>query len=336
MQQGCNNCGMSIVEDMRGNRQTQKNTEKQQDETIRGWEDRLNGVAKRLVARENAAGNKIDIEDAKSMIRDFVKESAVAEGKYSRSQMDNGEFDDLDMQEYGSGLLDEAFSGVSDYNEFAKKYGEKSRNEFLKNLIPGSAGRDVLFRLNQFSKSNPAFGVGVLGGLLGGASQSLKGLNKEVRDAWEQENQEAFDEGFDLVKNYRKYMTSPDAKKASADITEKSGNGGAWYTNGAGENADSSDGKAKKASKKSSDDETTDEEVTFTLTANDPKYRGFGQKLVDLGLATDNGLWGENGDVKFYEKQLADQGAIDIVGDHYGNLKTGIPIKLRKRKNRKS
>lgn len=336
MQRGCNNCGMSIVEDMRGNRQTQKNAEKQQDETIRGWEDRLNGVAKRLVARENAAGNKIDIEDARTMIRDFVKESAVAEGKYSREQIDNGEFDDLDMQEYGSGLLDEAFSNVGSRDSAAKEYIKESiTNPSFQKGLSGIHGSNIL---NLFSPT--PLGEAVHNGFLFGATEGLikdvKSLNKNINEYYEKKNKDAFDEGFDLIKNYRKYMTSPDTKKTSADITKKSGNGGAWYTNGAGENADSSDGKAKKASKKPSDDETTDDEVTFTLTANDPKYRGFGQKLVDLGLATDNGLWGENGDVKFYEKQLADQGAIDIVGDHYGNLKTGVPIKLRKRKNRKS
>jgi hypothetical protein len=320
---------MSIVEDMRGNRQAQKNTEKQQDETIRGWEDRLNGVAKRLVARENAAGNKIDIEDAKSMIRDFVKESAVAEGKYSRSQIDDGEYDDLDMQEYGSGLLDEAFSNVGSRDSAAKEYIKESiTNPSFQKGLRGIFGSNIR---NMFSPTplGEAINNGFLFGATEGLIKDVKSFNKNIDEYYEKKNKDAFDEGFDLIKNYRKYMTSPDAKKASADITEKS-------DNGTGENAGSSNGKKKKASKKSSDDETTDEEVTFTLTANDPKYRGFGQKLVDLGLATDNGLWGENGDVKFYEKQLADQGAIDIVGDHYGNLKTGIPIKLRKRKNRKS
>lgn len=326
MQRGCNNCGMSIVEDMRGNRQAQKNAEKQQDETIRGWEDRLNGVAKRLVARENAAGNKIDIEDARTMIRDFVKESAVAEGKYSREQIDNGEFDDLDMQEYGSGLLDEAFSNVGSRDSAAKEYIKESiTNPSFQKGLSGIHSSNILNLLSP-TPLGKAIHNGFLFGTTEGLVKDVKSFNKNIDEYYEKKNKDAFDEGFDLIKNYRKYMTSPDAKKTSADITEKSG-----------DDAGGSNGKKNKASKKSSDDdETTDEEVTFTLTANDPKYRGFGQKLVDLGLATDNGLWGENGDVKFYEKQLADQGAIDIVGDHYGNLKTGIPIKLRKRKNRKS
>ena len=57
---------------------------------------------------------------------------------------------------------------------------------------------------------------------------------------------------------------------------------------------------------------------------------GFGQKIIDLGLATDKGLWGSDGDVQFYTKQLYDQGALDANG----NLKIGVPIKLKRRKIR--
>ena len=50
-----------------------------------------------------------------------------------------------------------------------------------------------------------------------------------------------------------------------------------------------------------------------------------GQKIIDLGLNTDNGLWGENGDVAYYTKQLNDQGI-------YGNLPVGKTIRLKRRK----
>lgn len=54
----------------------------------------------------------------------------------------------------------------------------------------------------------------------------------------------------------------------------------------------------------------------------------FGQKILDLGLATDNGLWGDNGDVNFYTKQLIDGGYLD----QNGNIRIGSPIRLRRRK----
>ena len=76
-------------------------------------------------------------------------------------------------------------------------------------------------------------------------------------------------------------------------------------------------------------EEDSDEYVTFTLPrANDPEYGGFAQKILDLGIATDKGLWGADGDVAFYTQQLYDQGALD----DNGNLKIGVPIRLRRRK----
>lgn len=64
--------------------------------------------------------------------------------------------------------------------------------------------------------------------------------------------------------------------------------------------------------------------IEFTYNPGDT----FGQKILDLGLATDNGLWGDNGDVNFYTKQLIDGGYID----QNGNIRIGSPIRLRRRK----
>lgn len=50
----------------------------------------------------------------------------------------------------------------------------------------------------------------------------------------------------------------------------------------------------------------------------------FGQVILDLGLNTPHGLWGDNGDVNYYNAQLNDQGI-------YGNIPIGTTIKLRKR-----
>lgn len=72
--------------------------------------------------------------------------------------------------------------------------------------------------------------------------------------------------------------------------------------------------------------ETEDEDdfVTFSYQPGDT----FGQKIIDLGLATGNGLWGDNGDVNFYTKQLIDGGYLDANG----NVKLGVPIRLKRRK----
>ena len=61
-------------------------------------------------------------------------------------------------------------------------------------------------------------------------------------------------------------------------------------------------------------------EVEYTYQKGDT----FGMVIVRLGLATEHGLWGEDGDVAYYDQQLHEQGI-------YGNIPIGTTIKLKKR-----
>lgn len=70
--------------------------------------------------------------------------------------------------------------------------------------------------------------------------------------------------------------------------------------------------------------ENPEDYIEFTYNPGD----AFGQKILDLGIATNNGLWGDNGDVAYYTRQLIDGGYLD--GN--GNVKLGVPIRLKKRK----
>ena len=70
--------------------------------------------------------------------------------------------------------------------------------------------------------------------------------------------------------------------------------------------------------------ESPDDYIEFTYNPGDT----FGQKILDLGIATNNGLWGDNGDVAYYTQQLMDGGYLD--GN--GNVRFGVPIRLKKRK----
>lgn len=68
--------------------------------------------------------------------------------------------------------------------------------------------------------------------------------------------------------------------------------------------------------------ETSAEDVVeYTYKPGDT----FGQVIKDLGLQTDNGLWGPNGDVAYYTQQLQAQGL-------NGNIKPGTIIRLTRRK----
>lgn len=72
---------------------------------------------------------------------------------------------------------------------------------------------------------------------------------------------------------------------------------------------------------------------TVSMSVNDPdtiEYtykRGdtFGQVIKDLGLNTKKGLWGSDGDVAFYTKQLREQGIPGMVP-------IGTKIRLKRRK----
>lgn len=80
--------------------------------------------------------------------------------------------------------------------------------------------------------------------------------------------------------------------------------------------------KAKKAksSNKSSSTKKSDSSVSYVYQSGDT----FGQVIKSLGLSTSHGLWGEDGDVRYYTEQLHEQGI-------YGNIQVGTEIKLTPR-----
>lgn len=64
--------------------------------------------------------------------------------------------------------------------------------------------------------------------------------------------------------------------------------------------------------------------ITYTYKPGDT----FGQVLLNLGLSDGSHLWGQGGDVEYYTQQLVDQNMLDSRG----NVKLGVPFKLRRRK----
>lgn len=70
--------------------------------------------------------------------------------------------------------------------------------------------------------------------------------------------------------------------------------------------------------------ETTEDDqdvIEYTYKRGDT----FGQVIKDLGLKTDKGLWGSDGDVAYYTKQLREQGIPGMVP-------IGTTIRLKRRK----
>lgn len=76
-------------------------------------------------------------------------------------------------------------------------------------------------------------------------------------------------------------------------------------------------------------EEPKDEDViTYTYKPGDT----FGQVIKDLGLSTDKGLWGKDGDVAYYTQQLIDKGLWKDNNNVAGNIPIGTTIALKRRK----
>lgn len=79
--------------------------------------------------------------------------------------------------------------------------------------------------------------------------------------------------------------------------------------------------KKTKTNKDSSSKKKGDSSISYVYKSGDT----FGQVIKNLGLATDHGLWGTDGDVNYYTQQLHQQGI-------YGNIPVGTTIVLAPRK----
>lgn len=79
--------------------------------------------------------------------------------------------------------------------------------------------------------------------------------------------------------------------------------------------------KDEEDAKNAEPEEDPNDFVEYTYKPGDT----FGQVILDLGIDTNKGLWGSDGDVAFYTKQLRDQGIPGMVP-------IGTKIRLKKRK----
>lgn len=300
-------------------RETQKYT---QDDTerrsniVKEWNDLSEQFTNSYNSYLKNTGRK-EISDltAREKLRDFIGRAGVEDGKWSSDDYSNSNYDEYDFQEYGTQTIKDLFgeNGGMDFGAYVEKYGnadqkktyerlnrEQSTGEKVARGVGASLIPGALNVMGPLGWASAAFGFGAAANA---DSKSRKSLS-ELKEKYVKEHNGAINTAFDAFENADKYL-------ANRDKVSK-GTGG-------GSQSNTTDGSS----------DTTSEEVTFTLPrANDPSYRGFGQKIVDLGLATNKGLWGSDGDVQFYTKQLYEQGAVD----KNGNLKIGVPIKLRRRR----
>lgn len=299
---------MAFLENIRSGQQ-QSNDDSQ---AIADFNDAVSQYAKGYTkwARGNNGkfkdSSKADIE---SRVRNLVKQAGISDGAFGEDATD------AQIATYGNDFLsqmqEEQNFGFSDY---IRKYGTEKQQkayEKVKRNAEGALDRNknpyrAGLRTALMMEATPWFIANEIGTNIeqNAAKETLNAANADYNNWLKEANKS----GYDLFDNYENYI-------------------GSNSDNASGETANAAN--ATKASATGGTSSSDDDVVTFQLDrANDPNYKGFGQKIVDLGLATDNGLWGSNGDVAFYTQQLYEQGAVD----KNGNLKVGVPIKLRRRR----
>jgi hypothetical protein len=299
-----------------------QNAEKTATENVKNYEAALDKYIGEYNSWRKTNGMSVAGADAKEKLMGIIDQLGRAEGKLNKDS-NRG-----DVAAYGLSVLDDLNSGFqTDFGTYVNEKGTKEQREAWEGLQSIAHRNDGVYVPDKAPDTwgeaiwqgiqSGASGVGKFFDYAGNAPRIMReDANKgkwertisNMEGEFNKYNAELAGGKFDLFDNPDKYISGATAK--------------------AEETAKASESSASDSKSDNSKSETTDETVTFQLKANDPAYKGFGQKLVDLGLATSKGLWGNDGDVKFYTKQLYEQGAID----KNGNLKTGTPIKLKKRK----
>lgn len=301
---------MSLLDELRKNRDDAKKAKEEAEiaendriVSSNNFDQNLNSFVEsyRKWAKDNKSDKFKDATDdeIKERMINLVRESGVNDGKF-----EDGEFDSKDYYDYGNEFIE----GIGSRRKFFNKAFDKVESASQLYNKMSDDEKSALAEVLKYEKnvkamkdsSNPNRPQSVYTGI----DQEKLAKGVELRKILDKagsaySRKKDTDDFMDIFENYEQYRSNKDEAKDSED--KKS---------------------ADKAKDKADDGET----IEFMLTrGNDPNYKGFGQKILDLGIGTDNGLWGENGDVAYYTKQLNDQGI-------YGNLPIGKTIRLKRRK----
>ena len=294
---------MSFTDELRKNREDAKKAaaEAEAAETKRSnaadafnmrLDDFVSQYRKWSSNNKDAKYAKATDDELKERVTGLIQKAGVED-----EQINSGDTNSYDYYKYGVDFL----NGMDSQKSKGLLGGVRNKVKAVSEL--SASDKAALAEAAKFEDNYKKYKNGEIQDWRAGIDQekAAKGMQvrKSLDTATRQKNKaDNANDFFDIFENYESYMTKDEGEKNGSKEGSKAGTSG-----------------------------TTDSDtVEFTLTkANDPNYKGFGQKLVDLGLATENGLWGENGDVAYYTKQLNDQGI-------YGNLPIGKTIRLKRRK----
>lgn len=112
----------------------------------------------------------------------------------------------------------------------------------------------------------------------------------------------------------------------NGELTDEAKSRGPSSWNSETTNQDGTEATKTEEPQANTETEDTGELIEYTYKPGDT----FGQVITNLGLTTDKGLWGPDGDVAYYTQQLVDQGVWADGVPH--NIPIGTTIKLRRRK----
>lgn len=282
-------------------------------------------------ARQKRGDGVVDYDTFVNKTNDFIGQMGVAEGKWTEDEYKNKSYDKNAFNSYANALMPALVgydasdnTSLDRYKDYTDNMDEDTKaayerlNKYQYNL-PGSWAKrneerykDDMNIVDYVSDSVASLGDEISTTLnwYGNAPYKAGGNYdkdiKKLEDYTSSRNASTAD----ILDNYEDYIAKArDAQKMSSGSSSGSGSSSSTST-GSGSPF--------------SDDVSEGEYVTFSYKPGD----SFGQKIVDLGLATNNGLWGADGDVNFYTRQLIDQDALDANG----NVKLGQTFKLRKRK----
>lgn len=284
-------------------------------------------------ARQKRGDGTIEYDAFVDKINDFIGQMGVAEGKWSEDEYKNKSYNQNAFNAYANALTPALFGydanaekpwdAFKDYTDAMDDETKAAFNRISSNAIePNWSSEALKKRTDERFSDDTNVGdyvmdfFGTAGDYIGSGAAAIwnspytygdnykKDLEKVSKYAQSRDMATA-----DILDNYQDYIAKArDAQKMSSESGSGSGSGSTGSTSGSSFSDNVSEG----------------DYVTFTYKPGDT----FGQKIVDLGLATKNGLWGTDGDVNFYTRQLIEQGALD----DNGNVKLGQTFKLRRRK----
>ena len=315
-------------------------------------------------ARQARGEDPIDYNDFTWKTRDFIGRMGVEDGKWTQEDFDNRNYSDKDYDAYANELMGTLFGGYSPVigeipqtaeeiledpswdrylesvkdtqymdKETREAYERMKNNAWGPNWSPSAIANRNAERFGDntnwwdYIVDTAGLGADVVGSTFASAwnapynMTTLKSDMDKLRNWSTKQKANAVD----MLDNYETYIAKYHEQKEQ-EKAESGENG----SNDGGSNGGGSEGGSSSSSTPSgdafSDDVSEGETVSYAYKPGDT----FGQVVLDLGLGTGKGLWGTDGDVAFYNKQLWEQNAIDPVT---GNIPIGTVIKLRKRKS---